>query len=119
MSSRNIIACTFSTLLLGLTACNHTQPVPIPAPEAVDKNRPLAPGQLALRKITDPALIPAFANAFYSAKDGQLEQSIRNSLHYLNKPSSKKFFPYGEVTHEQAIASLNAFLDVVRDASSP
>jgi len=94
------------------------EPIPMETAKK-DYNAELGPGELALRKITDPAMLPDFGEAFYSAQNGGLEQSIRNSLHYLAKPSSQKFFPYGEVTHEQAVASLNAFFDVVREAGSP
>jgi membrane-bound lytic murein transglycosylase A len=69
-------------------------------------DRPLPPGQYALRKITDPAMIPDITFACYETLD--LRQSIDYSLRYLNKPSSKKYYPSGDITHERALASLNA-----------
>ncbi|MBM4104154.1 MAG: murein transglycosylase [Planctomycetes bacterium] len=68
-------------------------------------DRPLPPGQYALRKITDPAMIPDITFACYETLD--LRQSIDYSLRYLNKPSSKKYYPCGDITHERALASLN------------
>jgi membrane-bound lytic murein transglycosylase A len=67
-------------------------------------DRPLPPGQYALRKITDPAMIPDITFACYEIMD--LRQSIDYSLRYMAKSSSKKYFPSGEITHEQAVASL-------------
>ena len=70
-------------------------------------DRPLAPGQFALRKITNPYEIPDFTMACFDL--AQLRTAIDNSLHYLQKPSSQKFFPCGEITHKHAVDSLNAF----------
>ena len=85
----------------------------------VEKNywAELPPGQLALRKITDPAQIPDFTNACQFTSG--LRDAIQNSLNYLSKPSSQKVFPYGEITHEQAVASLNAFLALVNSGTTP
>jgi membrane-bound lytic murein transglycosylase A len=80
-----------------------------PAPLAYDK--PLPPGELALRKITDPQDIPDFGGACYNTIT--LRGAINNSLSYLSKPSSKGFFPYGTITHEQVVASLQAFLGLL------
>jgi len=76
--------------------------------EKPDYLRQLPPGELALRKITDPAQIPSMTIACYDA-DYALQKAIGHSLSYLAKPSSQQFFPYGEITHEQAVASLEAF----------
>jgi membrane-bound lytic murein transglycosylase A len=67
----------------------------------------LPPGALALRKITDPQQIPDFTQACAGAAG--MREAIVYSLDYLSKPSSQKAFPYGEVTHAQAVASLKAF----------
>jgi membrane-bound lytic murein transglycosylase A len=77
------------------------KPVRVVKPEY---DRPLPPGQYALRKITDPAMIPDITFACYEVMD--LRQSIDYSLRYLAKSSSRKYFPSGEITHEQAVASL-------------
>jgi membrane-bound lytic murein transglycosylase A len=70
-------------------------------------DRPLPPGQHALRKITNPADIPDFTFACHDLKD--LKSSVVKSLNYLSKPSSKQFYPCGEITHERAVDSLKAF----------
>jgi membrane-bound lytic murein transglycosylase A len=76
-----------------------------------DYNRQLPPGELALRKITDPNQIPDFTMACMDKT--RLSEAINRSLSYLSKPSSKTFFPYGEITHEQAKNTLLAFDSMV------
>src|SRR5262249_36486990 len=91
-------------------------PKPRPAKPEKDYNRPLPPGKLALRKIL-PEMSPDFSRGFYG-RNG-LEQSIRNSLGYLARPSSRKYFPYGDISHDRAAASLQAFLTLLNEARSP
>ncbi len=74
------------------------------AEEVKDYARPLPPGELALRKITDPAQIPEMTIACMELD--RLREAIDNSLSYLSKPSSRQFFPYGQITHADAVASL-------------
>lgn len=82
-----------------------------------DYNKPLAPGQLALRKITNPAEIPDFTTACINLTD--LKTPIKNSLNYLEKPSSEKYFPSGQITHAQVANSLNAFAKLLDSKLSP
>lgn len=77
---------------------------------------PLPPGQLALRKI-DPSRYPDFGCAFHNRTN--LEQAVQNSLAYLSKPSSKKYYPYGDITHERAVSSLHRFQSVLSEVTSP
>ncbi|MCX5644398.1 MAG: MltA domain-containing protein [Phycisphaerae bacterium] len=81
-----------------------------PPQAKVEYDRPLAPGQLALRKITDPTRIPDFAPGWRDL-DG-LKTAIRNSLNYLNKPSSAQFFPYEDIHRDGAVKTLEAFLKI-------
>jgi len=84
-------------------------------------DRPLLPGQPALRKITNPHEIPDFTMACLDLVD--LRAAIDNSLNYLRKPSSQQFFPLrsgtqdqiigGEITHTLAVDSLNAFAELL------
>ena len=74
----------------------------------MEYDRPLPPGQLALRKITDPARIPDFAPGWRDLDS--LKTAARNSLDYLNKPSSAQYFPYGQIKRDCAIKSLEALL---------
>jgi membrane-bound lytic murein transglycosylase A len=82
-----------------------------PEPQKKDYSKPLPPGELSLRKITDPADIPDFTAACNDLSN--LKTAISNSLNYLKKPSSKKFFPYGRITHKQAEESLRAFIKLI------
>jgi len=86
-----------------------TQPESAQGGPAYD--RPLPPGMHALRKITDPAQIPDFTVACLDLQD--LRESIANSLSYLSKPSSRGFFPSGDITHARTVESLEAFLDLL------
>ena len=82
-----------------------------------DYTRQLPPGQLALRKITDPSQIPDYTKAF-SDTDGLLE-AISNSLNYMAKPSSQKFYPYGDITHGHALRSLQEIKKLVASGLTP
>ncbi|MHC4155499.1 MAG: murein transglycosylase A [Planctomycetota bacterium] len=74
-------------------------------------DRPLPPGALALRKITNPDEIPDFTAGCYSM--ARMRTAIDNSLNYLSKPSSRQFFPYGDIGHQHAVDSLKAFNDLI------
>ncbi len=116
--SRRLVAGLVATLGLLLWGC----PKPVTEMEAFkprslkDYSKPLPPGALALRKI-DPSRYPDFGLGFDNLAG--LEQAIRNSLAYLAKPSSQKYFPYGDITHERAVRSLERFLDVIHAVNSP
>jgi membrane-bound lytic murein transglycosylase A len=97
------------TLLLAWTFFFGCKTQPEQIKPAYD--RPLPPGMHALRKITDPAQIPDFTMAATDLRD--LRESIANSLSYLSKPSSRGFFPSGDITHARTIESLKAFLDLL------
>ena len=79
--------------------------------EVLNYEKPLPPGALALRKLTDPADIPDFTLA--SCDLVNLRIAGEHSLTYMAKPSSRNFFPYGTITHEHATASLQAFIDLL------
>ena len=72
-----------------------------------DYSRPLLPGKIALRKITNPAEIPDFSVACLDLTN--LRTAIKNSLNYLGKPSSRDFFPIGQISHAKVVSSLIAF----------
>jgi len=96
----------WSLILIGMNGCRKAMEV-----EAPQYDRQLPPGQYALRKITDPAMIPDISLACYDTVD--LRKGIDHSLSYLSKPSSRQFFPMGDITHEQAVASLRAMSDLL------
>jgi len=83
----------------------------------IDYEHQLPPGALALRKITDPALLPDFTQAAMDMAG--LREAIQFSLEYMAKPSSQEKFPYGTITHAQAEASLKAMLALLDSGKSP
>lgn len=85
-------------------------------PEVRDYSRPLPPGALALRKIP-PEQYPDFGQGF-GGRPG-LREAIQHSLAYLAKPSSQRYFPYGDISHARAVASLQRFLVLLDTATSP
>jgi len=118
---RQIIFIGFFLLfvLLALTGCQRRSAVIVDSQDFVQKDytRQLPPGELALRKITDPAQIPEYTKAC-SDLDGLLD-AINNSLLFLSKPSSKKYYPYGEITHEHAVKSLEELKKLVVSGIPP
>ncbi len=74
-------------------------------------DKPLPPGQFALRKITDPREIPDFTTACLDLAN--LRKAIDHSLSYLHKPSSRNFYPSGQITHHRALESVQAFADML------
>lgn len=78
---------------------------------AMRYDRPLPPGQYALRKITDPSEIPDFTMACSDLTN--LRKAVAHSLSYLHKPSSKTFYPSGQITHNQALESVQGFADML------
>ncbi|MEN8126561.1 MAG: MltA domain-containing protein [Planctomycetota bacterium] len=99
----------FTAILLGcstLIGCKTAQEIPAP-----EYDRQLPPGAHALRKITNPAMIPDMTFACYELND--LREGIHNSLSYLSKPSSKQFFPMADITHERTVASLCAMAQLL------
>ncbi len=105
MTSRIILSILLFAALV-LSGC-----APRPKLVEIHYDNPLLPGQLALRRITDPYQIPDFTMACLDLKD--LRSAVAKSINYLQKPSSKRFFPSGQITHEHALASLKAFVSLL------
>jgi len=105
-------------VVVGLIGCKQPEEEIGIAPqqEAPDYNRPLPPGEKALVKLTDPSQFPDFSRGYEHRKN--LEQAAFCSLEYLSKPSAREFFPYLDITHQRAVASVEAFIDVLRAARS-
>jgi membrane-bound lytic murein transglycosylase A len=120
MKTRTILLCLLLVIAFSVFAgCQKrtsfvTRDYPKPQK---DYHRPLPPGELALRKITDPSQIPDYTQA--CSDTSRLEEAIVNSLNYMAKPSSKKFYPYGDITYEQALRSLRELKDLVSSGLSP
>lgn len=100
--------CVLSTLLaaVALAGCRKDKP-------PINFGQQLAPGQLALRKIP-PEQYPDFSGGTWNLN--VLGRSIDHSLAYLAHPSSQRFFPYLDISHDRAVASLHAFRQIVNDA---
>jgi hypothetical protein len=99
-------------VLIGLFSASCRKPIQIePEKPKPQYDKPLPPGQLALRKITNPADIPDFTFACYDLSN--LERAIDKSINYLKKPSAQQYYPYGDITREHAIDSLKAFKDLI------
>src|SRR5688500_4665571 len=105
--ARTLLAVTLLTV-----AAAGCRPKKKPEPPAVAFSHELPAGELALRKIT-PAEYPDFTP---SGQDNpqQVLQAIEQSLTYLKAPSSRRFFPYLDITHDRAVVSLPAFRDVYK-----
>ncbi len=88
-----------------LPGCRPKQP---PVAAHVDYSAPLPPGELALRKIP-PEQYPDFSAGLAGANINDLRRAIDNSLVYLDHPGSTRGYPYLDITHDRAIASLRAF----------
>ena len=107
MKSRILLSAALAIMVL-FAGCHK--------PQQIKKyDRQLPPGELALRKITNPADLPDLTAGCYDFTG--LRLAIDNSLDYLKKPSSKKFFPYGKISHQQAVDSLKAFRKLLDSGS--
>lgn len=95
---------SMATVIIGCKA-------PLKKAIAPPYDKPLLPGQPALRKITNPAEIPDFSLACFDVEG--LKPAIERSLNYLSKPSSKKFFPVSDISHQMAVDSLKEFLSLL------
>ncbi len=100
--------------VIGLAGCKPPdEGITIAPPDYLHQ---LPPGEKALVKVTDPSQYPDFHEG-YMRRSG-LEQAALYNLEYLHKPSSHQRFPYLDISHERAVATNEAFLDVLRDARS-
>lgn len=101
-----ILASVFC-ILISLSGCKPAEKPQLKQ----DYNTQLAPGENALRLITDPTKIPDFTYACMDTKN--LRQAVANSLNYLSKPSSQKYYPVSGITHIRTVSSLNKFAELL------
>ncbi len=104
-----LIACV---ACLAACGCAATPTAEAPAEPKPDYARPLPPGQSALRLITDKSRLPDLLGAYVSS-DAMLQEAIDESLLWFNAPSSRNYFPFEQITHRQAQASLLAMRDLL------
>lgn len=93
---------------IALTGCRGKKPA-----KQINFNQQLPPGQRALRKIS-PGEYPDFS--IMQTNSADLAKAVDHSLSYLDKPSSRQFFPYDDITHDQAAATLRAMQAILKDA---
>src|ERR1041385_7628886 len=79
----------------------------------VDYNKELPPGQVALRKIS-PGEYPDFSKSTWNLQ--VLATALEHSIYYMNLPSSTRGYPYLDISHERAKATLIAFREVINSA---
>ena len=108
MKGRVLVGCLLVTSLV--VGCKTTPPVQ-PEQPVVEYDRPLAAGAIGPAEDHRPTRIPDFAPGWQDL-DG-LKTAVRNSLNYLNKPSSAKYFPYGDINRDRMVKTLEAFLTMV------
>ena len=113
----------FAVVVLCAGCSRITLPEPdivIPEPPRVEKDyyRQLPPGAPALRKITDPARMPDFRKAFPDDREPLLA-ALDLSIGYFSYPSSKKYYPVQDITHERAWNSLKTFRDLIATVRTP
>ena len=109
MSYPRIALCFIA--FISLLGCQTKKP-PVPQSRKIDYAQPLPEGQVALRKIA-PSEYPDFSHALMAADLDALKRSADNSLAYLTRPSSKKAYPYLDIDHDRAIASVRAFRELL------
>jgi membrane-bound lytic murein transglycosylase A len=98
--------------LIGLAGCAATEPALPPPEPAPDYARMLPEGDSALRLITDPNRMPDVMRAYINA-DALLVDAIDQSLVWFAAPSSRQFFPFESITHDQARASVMAMRELL------
>jgi membrane-bound lytic murein transglycosylase A len=78
----------------------------------IDYAAPLPEGEVALRKI-DPSEYPDFSPGLMSGDLDALKRSVDHSIAYFMRAGSAKVYPYLDITHDRAIASLRAFREML------
>lgn len=122
MTSKHLIVVVFAIGFVAVAMQSGCQKPAEPLPLAdiqKDYDRPLPPGQFALRLLTDPSMYPNFGEGWYRAKGLGLRRAVEYSINYLNKPSSQHYYPSGPITHERALATLEYFLQILDQSDSP
>ena len=108
---RTLLGIVLGSILVVCAGCPPKEP-PTQVQKKTDYGNPLPEGMMALYKLTNPADFPDFSEGFKHKPS--LEAAVQNSIEYMSKKLSEKYYPYLDVTHERALRSLHAFLDVLR-----
>ncbi|MEZ6193420.1 MAG: MltA domain-containing protein [Phycisphaerales bacterium] len=86
--------------------------------EAPDYSRPLPPGAIALRRITDPARMPDLTSTSRQVSDPAFREALARSLEWYQIPSTQGLFPVAGISHVHAQTSAYA-MQQVGQAGSP
>ncbi len=97
-------------LVLVLGASAGCAAEPLEAPTVAEFGAPLAPGEVALERVPEGEW-PDLAVPI-GPRDGLL-RAIDESLAYLDKPSSQRYYPYLDISHDRVRRSLEAFREIV------
>ncbi len=101
-------------VLLILGGC-ASEPAPVAALDFSEESR-----WPYLERVTNPADLPDFRPAFLD-REGSLA-ALDQSIVYLGKPSSQKYFPYrandSVITHERMLRTLTTLRDVLQKCGS-
>lgn len=95
---------TIIPVILTIVGCTGHQAVDLQPSTNTDYTRPLPAGEEALVRVPFEEW-PDFGAAWLS-RDLFLEDAIDNSIAWFGLPSSKQWFPIGEITHIQAQGSV-------------
>ena len=107
LTHRIVRGCCLVAVTAGfLAGCKHTPP---------KYNGEMPEGEVALRKL-EPGEYPDFSQQMTDR--AALMRSCDASMKYLMVPSSQKFFPYLDITHDRALASVNALKTVVAKSTA-
>ncbi|GJM20873.1 MAG: hypothetical protein DHS20C15_07880 [Planctomycetota bacterium] len=96
-------------LFLSLAACAA------PTREA-EWDRPLPPGQSALRRLPDNWPRPDISHQW--ADRARILPALENSIQWMGKPSSPTHFPMADITHARAAASLERFRELLQTSAN-
>lgn len=99
-------------LVAALGACATTQQEGL----VDDYTLELPPGQLGLVPLPSGEPWPDFSIGWPIRT--QLVPAIDYSLTYLSKPSSQQYFPYGTISHDRMVRSLERFREVLLSSTS-
>jgi membrane-bound lytic murein transglycosylase A len=94
-------------MFLLLAGCRGTE-APVAQAPKIDYTAPLPEGEVALRKIR-PDQYPDFAAALAGINVDDLRRAVDHSLAYFQRPGSHRGYPYLDISHDRAVASLRAF----------
>jgi membrane-bound lytic murein transglycosylase A len=103
------------SLLLSLL-CSLLCTLPIACKSGPDYGRPLPPGAPALLPLGPGEKHPSFAEQWSERQE--ILPALENSILWMKKPSSQRFFPIEGVTFERAQKSLERFREILLAAKN-